>query len=147
MNSQIRSRKSPITVKNRKSQNIACHLSVCLLVRTKIWGSLSHGVDQWVVRARLILINRPIYNSSVWDSSSSLHLSSSLGSDSCLAAIHSLEGRAAIRLLTAWLGFPELVRKSAWLALFLQFVLSLSCHIHKPCSSSTCLHFSVYVKV
>lgn len=113
----IQSWKSPLP--DKKSQNVVFHPSVCLLVRTEIWDSPSHRVDQWVVRARLILINRPIYNSSVWDSSSSLHLSPSLGHDSCLTGIHSLQGRAAaIRLLTACLGFPALVTRSVLPVLF-----------------------------
>lgn len=105
INSQIRSGKAPITVTKKVKTLHTTYLSVSL--SGQLWSWPSHKVDQWVVRARLTLINRPIYNSSVWDSSSSLHLSAGLGSDSCLAGIHSLEGRAAIRLLTGCLCFPR----------------------------------------
>ncbi len=142
--------KNPYQSKKKRQSNTACHLSSCPRVRTNIWVSPSHTVDQWLVKALLTLINRPIYNSSVWDSSSSLHLGAGLGSDSCLAGIHRLEGRIAIRLLTACLGFPGACHEKGVahppVSVCIFSKLS-SRHICKPHSVSTCLYFSLYVNL
>lgn len=129
----------------KKSQNIAYHLSVSLSgQRSGAQCNIQSINDS--SEARLTLINRPIYNSSVWDSSSSLHLSTALGSDSCLAGIHSPEGRAAIRLLTGWLWVFSWTcqEKVSFTFSFSVRVFSRlsSCHFCKPRSVSTCLHFS-----
>lgn len=91
---------------------VICTSSICPSPqRDKDLQLSSITADQWVIRARLTLINRPIYNSFVWVSSSSLPPLPALFSDSCLAGIHSLEGRVATILLTGCLRFPELIKQ------------------------------------